>query len=231
MAQVLPIVMGAASLFQNHENARRQQNAQGDANALNWEALNFQKDNFHKYSEPALQQLLALAQGYDPVAESRAATDYASSVAQDAVGKALRGFNVSQAVGGATPGNSSLQGAQQAAVMVPIAKQLAGIVADMQANATMKKMAPYQALLGQAPAGALGQAYYNSADALARSAQSMPGADYGPGSQLLGQGLEGILGNLFKTPPIMDHARGQNRYANVQNPNLDLSNQLSFLFK
>lgn len=196
MPQVLPFVgpaLGAAGLLMNQDQGRRQQNAQNDANALGWEGLNWQKDMFRRFQEPGLQALLGMAQNYDPVAESRAATDYAGQRAGEALDTALRGFRVSQARGGATPGNSSMDAALQARAMQPATTMLAGINADAAGNATAKRAAMWQAALGQAPAGNIGQSYFQMANQLANSAQSMPGANYAPSSQLLAQGLQGLF--------------------------------------
>lgn len=190
---VLGLGLGAAGLLQNHEQGRRQQNAQGDANALGWEGLNWQKDMFRQFKQPGLEALMRLAQNYDPVGESRAATDHASTVAQEAIGRALRGFNVRQAAGGGTPGNSSLEGAQRSATMRPIAQMLAGIVADAAGNQTARKAQMWQAALGQAPAGDVAQSYFQMANQLAQSAARMPGGDFGPSSQLLSQALGGFF--------------------------------------
>lgn len=185
--------LGAAGLLQNRDQGNAQRDAQSDANALGWEGLNWQKDMFSRFNEPALMKLFGIAQNYDPAKEAQASTDYASTVAQDAIGRALRGFNVSQAAGGATPGNSSLEGAQRAAVMKPIGQQLAGIVADAQGNSSAKRAGMWQAVLGQAPAGNLAQSYFQQADRMAQMANSMPGANYGPSSQLLSQAIGGLL--------------------------------------
>lgn len=188
------LLLGGLGLIQNQNAQNAQQQAMGDATALNWDALNWQKSLFKDFSEPALRQLIGLASGYDPIAESRAVTDNASKVAGDAIQTALRQFNVNQAAGGATPGQSSIQGAQQANVMKPIAQQLAAIVADAQGNATAKKAGMWQAVLGQAPAGALGQSYFAAADNLARMASSMPGGNFGPSADILAQALQGLFG-------------------------------------
>lgn len=186
--------LGALGLFQNQHAQDRQNSQINDANALNWDALNFQKDNYNKYTAPALQSLLGLASNYDPTGEAKFATDYASRVANDSLGRALRGFNTNYIANGGTPGNSSIYGAQQASTMRPIAQQLAGIVADAQANSTAKKAQMWQTLLGAAPPGQLSQSYFQAAGNMANLAQQMGGGD-SSGSALM---LSNALSQLFK---------------------------------
>ncbi len=88
--------------------------------------------------------------------------------------------------------------------MQPATTMLAGINADAAGNATAKRAAMWQAALGQAPAGNIGQSYFQMANQLANSAASMPGANYGPSSQLLSQGLM----DLFKPKPGGAGGRG-----------------------
>lgn len=219
---IIGLGLGVGGLMQNQDAARSQRDAQSDASALNWDALNFQKDIFKRFSEPSMQALLSLAQGYDPIAESRASTDYAKEMTGQTLERALRGFDTSYRAGGGIPGNSSLHAAKQTAVMKPVAQQLAGIIAQETSNATAKKANMWQALLGNAQPGQLGQSYFQAAGNLANMAGNMPQGDFGGSSRLISD----VLSQLFK-PSTQGGAGGSadNRYRGWGDSSSDSDNQ------
>lgn len=179
LAPFIPALIGGAGLIMNQDAQRRKNNAQN-------RALSFQEDQYNTITSPALKRLKSLAEGYDPVAESRYANDYATERAQDTIGKAIRSHDTNYRVGGGTPGNSTLEPAMRARAMQPATQMLAGRLADNMSNATAKQMAVWQQVLGNAPAGNMSQAYFNHA-------QSMPQADFSGSAQMIGDVIGGLI--------------------------------------
>lgn len=175
---VLPYIATGLGLLQNQDASRRQQNAQNRALDAQSRGVALQEDQYNTFSRPALERLMALAQGYDPVAESRMGVQAAERSAGDAIGRALRQHDVNYRVGGGAPGQTTNYAARQSATIRPIAQQLSNVVADAMSNQTAKKAQMFQAVLGQAPAGSLSNAYFQNADMLARMAGNTQGGDF-----------------------------------------------------
>lgn len=185
----LQFVLPALGLLLNQDASRRQNNAQNRALDANSRAVQLQEDQYNEFSRPALERLMALAQNYDPVAESRGAVAAAERSAGDSIGRALRQHDVSYRAGGGTPGQTTNYGSRQASVMRPISQRLADVVADMSSNKTAKQAQMWQAVLGQAPAGQLGSAYFQSANNLAQFASGQQGGDFSGVSRMLAEML------------------------------------------
>lgn len=197
MANVLPLVIGGLGLWQASEQNRRQNNAQSQSNDMANRGLALAEDRYNNFESPAMQQLKDLVSKYDPVAESRGAVDAASKTTQEALGKALHGFDARYRAGGGIPGQSSLYAAKQQGVMKPIANDLAQTVANIQMNATLKKADLLRTLLAQTAPGSLSDTYFANSNRLSSMANSMGGGNFGAAAQMFGQGLNNInLNNL-----------------------------------
>jgi hypothetical protein len=182
----------------NMDQQRKQNNMNNRAMDANSRAVQLQEDQYNQFSRPALERLMGIASAYDPVAESRAGVQAAERSAGDAIGRALRQHDVSYRAGGGSPGQTTMYSSRQAATMRPIAQRLGDIVADAMSNQSARKAQMWQSVLGQAPAGNLSQAYFQSADNLAQMAGRTPGGDFGGVSRmladLLGQQQQGGAG-------------------------------------
>ena len=181
----LQFVLPALGLLANMDANRRQQNANNRALDAQSRAVALQEQQYNQFTRPSLERLMGLAQAYDPVAESRAGVQAAERSANDSIGRALRQHEVNYRLGGGTPGQTTNYAARQAATVRPIAQRLSDIVADAMSNQTAKKMQMFQAVLGQAPAGALSNAYFQNADMLARMAGNTQGGDFSGVSRML----------------------------------------------
>lgn len=181
----LQFALPALGLLLNMEQSRKQNNMQNRALDAQSRGVALEEDKYNTFSRPALERLMGIAEAYDPVAESRAGVQAAERSATDAIGRALRQYDVSYRAGGGSPGQTTMYSARQSATMRPIAQRLGDIVADAMSNQSVRKAQMWQSVLGQAPAGNLSQAYFQSADNLAQMAGRTPGGDFGGVSRLL----------------------------------------------
>lgn len=188
---------GLLGMGQENEQADRQ-------SALEERGLRLQE----RLSEPqikALERLFGLASGFDPIAEAQAGIQQAGRVTQENIDSALRGFNVSQAAGGATPGQSTAQHVRAQSMTDRAADPLRAYLAEKLSNPTEQRMQMFQRVLGSAPSGNLADTYFKLAS------QHQP--NYGGSLGMLGSGLEGILGGIFKDKPKQD--RDPNNFVSV----------------
>jgi hypothetical protein len=178
------------------DQANQQNNARNDQ--ING-ALDLQKQGFN-LTKPALEDQVAairkmfgMAQGYDPAAESRDASNHASDVTASMLHRALGNLNADYRAGGGTPGNSTEFNVNAQGLTDRIADPLREFAAQQKASEFSRKMAAYQAATG-APIGQVGNSYSQFANSMLQGAGAMPQGDASGSMNLLSSALMQLLG-------------------------------------
>lgn len=140
-------VAGVAS---QSEAARKAANAQRDQLALQQKGLDAAQEANKPVTE-ALNEMLALARGYDPSKDTATSVDYAASKTADTLANVLRGLNASYRSGGGVPGLSTEFNVKAQGITDRVADPLREFAATQKANEFAKKMAALQMVNGGNP--------------------------------------------------------------------------------
>lgn len=137
--------------------------------------------------ESVLDKMLAMADSYDPAAETRDSVNYAQRVSSNALQNALRGVTADFKNAGGVPGGDTAHLHLQQRTLDDVLNPLAGFAAQRASQNFASKMAAYGQALGQAPPGQLFGMYNTMAGAGGRDLTGMMGLAGDVLSQVLPQ--------------------------------------------
>lgn len=192
-AVAIPAILGGIGLLSANEQARKQQRLQEQALQQQQQGLS-SAEEANRPIKAALDEMLRMAQQYDPGRETDIAVQRAADVTENSLNRALRGLDSTYRSGGGTPGLSSEFNVQSRGLTDRVTDPLREFVANQRVNEFAKKMAAFQAVNG-GNAGNLASNYFQAAQNSAGMSQ-MYQPQYGAGLNLLGNALQ----NLFNKP-------------------------------
>ena len=174
---------GVAGLF--GLGAPKKSAAQKQQEALANELLGLQVGSY--------KDALALARGYDPVAEAQGTVRLAEEQAANTLEQSMRNLNARFKTSGGNAGQDSYFNASTQAIARDVSNPLKALLAEAQSNATLKKI---NALMGGVGAGG---SVIGSALSLMDAGKSQP-RDLSGSLAMLSQGVGGLLHNNTQAP-------------------------------